>query len=125
MLTTFSNFSACPCSAVHPHPIFIVYRAVCIFIVIALLFVGHGKAQEKIFYFEVKIEDIHSPNICVRRLAIMELGKFRPKTKEAVLALIAALKDQDEIVRDSAAKALRQIMPEAEDAAPALVAALN
>jgi HEAT repeat protein len=48
-----------------------------------------------------------------------------PEAKEAVPALIAALKDQDAGVRWEAATALGEIGLEAKEAVPALIAALK
>ncbi len=48
-----------------------------------------------------------------------------PEAKDAVPALIAALKDPDEKVRERAAESLDRIGPAAKDAVPALIAALK
>ena len=55
----------------------------------------------------------------------MELGKGKAESKEAVPALIKALKDQDAFVRRYAAQALGEIGPDARSAASALTTALN
>src|SRR5262249_247160 len=62
----------------------------------------------------------------IRFDAAEALGKKGPAAKEAVSALIEALKDRDEDVRDAAAEALGLILKEAKAAdAKAAVAALN
>jgi len=53
------------------------------------------------------------------------LSALRKMGLEAVPALIAALKDSDRKVRESAAKALGDIGPAAKEAVPALIAALK
>ncbi len=59
----------------------------------------------------------------MRRIAAFALGKIGPAAKEAVPALIAALKDEDKDVRVYAASALGHIGPAAKEAVPALEAA--
>jgi len=61
----------------------------------------------------------------VRRVAVVTLGGIGPRAKEAIPALIAALKDDDPGVRQTAAGALGGIGPEAKEAIPALIAALK
>src|SRR5262249_24519410 len=51
-------------------------------------------------------------NAAVRRQAAETLGKFGPKARGAVAALIKALEDEDEGVRQAATKALKQISGE-------------
>lgn len=55
----------------------------------------------------------------------MPLGNIGPAAAEAVPALIDALKDPDEIVRQKAAQALENIGPAAAEALPALTDALE
>jgi HEAT repeat protein len=59
----------------------------------------------------------------VRVGAARALGEVGPAAKEAVPALIAALKGMDDGVRESAASALGRIGPAAREAIPALEAA--
>ena len=56
--------------------------------------------------------------------AANELGMLGPCAKSAAPALLVALKDQDEVLCESAAKALAAIQAEAETAVPALIACL-
>jgi HEAT repeat protein len=60
-----------------------------------------------------------------RTQAATSLGQIGPGAKEAVPALIKALKDKYYTVRQFAAQALGEIGPEAEAAIPQLTAALK
>jgi len=64
-------------------------------------------------------------NVKVRRNAALALGFMKANQKEAVPALVAALKDPDAEVRRDAAFALGEIGPGAKEAVPALIAALK
>ena len=54
-----------------------------------------------------------------------EVGLMGAKAKDAIPALIEALKDKEWNVRLRAAEALKKIGPKAESAVPALIEALN
>ena len=56
---------------------------------------------------------------------VRTLGRIGPAAKDAVPALIAALKDEDGDVRMEVVRTLREIGPAAEDAVPALITALK
>jgi len=72
------------------------------------------------------IDALGSWNSCVRADASDALGKMGPAAKDAVPALIVALKDNDSCsVRKNASDALGEIGPAAIDAVPALQNALS
>jgi HEAT repeat protein len=71
------------------------------------------------------LANLTSPDAEDRSRAVDALGRIGRDAKDAVPAVILALRDQDAVVRRTAADVLGKIEPGAEDAAPALIAALN
>lgn len=65
---------------------------------------------------------LKSSDLLERRLAAHALGEIGPAAREAVPALIEALRDPESFVRVWAAAALTRVQPENPDANPALVA---
>ncbi len=70
------------------------YRVICIFFAAAFLLVWQVKAQEKSSQVHGLVRQLQSPDAGVRNSAAITLGRIGPEAKEAVPALIAALKDQ-------------------------------
>lgn len=71
------------------------------------------------------IEDLKAPLPDQRKQAALMIAQKRAEAKEAVPALIAALKDADPVVRQFVAYALGEIGPGAAEAASALALALD
>lgn len=73
------------------------------------------------------IEALKHKNQTVRRNAAQTLGRIGPEAKEAIPALVIALRDKsnNEDVRRDAACSLGNIGPETTDVVPALISALN
>jgi HEAT repeat protein len=67
----------------------------------------NGFAQDQSNQINKLITELKSPNPAVRRSAAETLGKIGAEAKDAVPALIAALKDADHRVRNYAVVALR------------------
>jgi HEAT repeat protein len=68
------------------------------------------------------VATLKSSDSLERRLAAHALGEIGPAAREAVPALIEALRDAEGFVRVWAAAALARVQPENPDAIPALVA---
>ena len=95
---------------------------ICIFFIAAWLLVWQVKAQTQASQVVDFVRQLQSQNVDVRLSAVKALARIGPEAKEAVPALIAALKDKDDGVRSFAAEALGRI---GKEAVPALIVALK
>src|SRR5262245_35243071 len=106
MLPTSLHFSAPSGFAVRLRLTALSCRAICVFFAAVLLLVGQGRAQEKPDQLYDLTRKLRSPDKIIRISAAEALKKIGPAAKEAIPALIEALKDQDAEVRLHAAIAL-------------------
>jgi HEAT repeat protein len=90
-----------------------------------LLAAGCGQTKGKKSVVEL-VEDLKHNDEAVRMDAAAALGKVNSsEVSQAVPVLSAALKDPSAYVRQSAAKSLKALGPDAQAAVPALKAALK
>ena len=96
-----------------------------------ILTVSHMAPQRQLFEVE-QVRLGHAPGTVstdafdtVSFTVAEMLGEIGPVAKDAVPALIIALKDKDKQVRGNAAVALGKVGPSAKDAVPALTVALK
>src|SRR5262249_27359032 len=115
MLTKSSRLKASSKFAAHLRSATIMFKVICIFSAAALLLIMQVKAQEKTDKFNAFVQLMRSEDEYVHSIAFYNLlSEIKKEGKEAVPALIAALKDQDEVVRRSAAFTLGEIEEEAK-----------
>src|SRR5262245_27761362 len=68
-----------------------------------------GEPNSLFFPLETRLAGLRSPNASTRAEACQSLGDLRLKAKDAVPALVGALKDTDGTVVEKAAEALARI----------------
>jgi HEAT repeat protein len=98
-------------------------------LIIPLLVIGAGQAQEKATVQRKSVQEwlnqLQEKKGKERIEAAQALGDFGAKAKEATGALVALLKESDKDLRLAALGALRRIGPHAKDAVPALIRAVK